>query len=123
MNNWSVPSSPIAARRLLGTEVIPRSSRSASDRSDGSTPSGGPGSSCRSSPSSPAAMMAPSARYGLHDPSTALISMLLVSASRPQNGEAARTAACRLSYPQHLYEVDHERGCSRRYELKLGQVS
>src|SRR5712692_7890596 len=103
LNSGSVANSPIAARRLLGTARLPRWSRSASDRSDGSTGSGWPGSLDWAMPSRPAA----------------LISMFIVSASRPQNGEAARTAAWRLSYPQQVYAVDQERATSRRYELTL----
>jgi hypothetical protein len=52
--------------------------------------------------------------YGLEVESDALVSMLEVSISRPQNGEAAHTAAWRLSKPQTTSEVDQERGCSRR---------
>jgi|SoiMetStandDraft_2_1073263.scaffolds.fasta_scaffold376436_1 hypothetical protein len=58
--------------------------------------------------------MPASEMYGLEVESDALVSMLEVSISRPQNGEAAHTAAWRLSKPQTTSEVDQERGCSRR---------
>src|SRR5947207_8764743 len=102
---------------------MPRASRSDSSMSCGLVLNGSPGSSPRWMPSRPAATIAPSARYGLAEPSTALISMLVLASTRPLNGEATRTAASRLSGPQHVYAELHVLGARRRYELTLGHVS
>src|SRR3989442_4569912 len=85
--------------------------------------SGSPGSSPRWMPSRPAATIAPSARYGFAEPSTGLISMFVVASTLPLNGEATRTAASRLSGPQHVYAELHMFGFNLRYELTLGHVT
>src|SRR5438477_9731082 len=74
-------------------------------------------------PSRPAATIAPRARYGFAEPSTALTSMLVLASTRPRNGDATRTAASRLSGPQHVYAELHMLGASRRYEFTDGQVT
>src|SRR5919197_744776 len=101
---------------------MPRAWRSCSDSSCGLTVTGSPGSRPRRTPPSPAATAAPSARYGLALPSTALISMLVLASTRPRNGDATRTAASRLSGPQAVYAELHMFGARRRYELTLGHV-
>src|SRR5438067_5913002 len=88
----------------------------------GFTVSGSPGSRLRCIPSRPAATMAPRARYGLAEPSIALISTFVLASTRPLNGESTRTAASRLSGPQDVYAELHMFGASRKYELTLGHV-
>src|SRR6266568_2311537 len=102
---------------------MPRAWRSVSSMSCGLVWSGSPGSSPRCMPSSPAATIAPNARYGLADPSTALISTFVLASTRPLNVDGIRTAASRLSTPQHVYAELHMFGASREYEFTLGQVT
>src|SRR5213080_1591984 len=99
---------------------MPIASRSSDDKRCGSTVTGSGGARPRSILSRPAAISPPKARYGLQDASIGLYSRLAEAISWPQNVEGTRTAASRLSGPQHTYAELQCSGRRRWKELSVG---